>query len=198
MAGVVHAVAYSLLLLNTDLHVAELSTRMSRNQFVRNTLSAIQMQVHPNGSNSDFDSSSGRQGSDHISGTPGKSIKRSDSMTSWSSLSRDGVPGLSKTLLPQVNDSTSSFLAVSNDQGGNGGVTTMYDRNWENDMEAMLKVSRTAMSPPIPKLSESIGNVYGHKKPASPATSGHFRAGIHFFSLTSRDVIAQSQHSWPT
>ena len=141
MIGVVHAVAYSLLLLNTDLHVAELSTHMSRNQFVRNTLSAIQMQVHPNGSNSDFDSSSGRQGSDHIGGTPGKRIKRSDSMTSWSSLSRDNVPGLSQTLSPQVNDSTSSFLAVSNDQKENGGSTVLYDRNWENDMEAMLKVN---------------------------------------------------------
>ena len=182
--------AYSLLLLNTDLHVAELSTRMSRNQFVRNTLSAIQMQVHPNGSNSDFDSSSGRQGSDHTGGTPGKRIKRSDSMTSWSSLSRDGVPGLSQTLSPQVNDSTSSFLAVSNDQKENGGATVLYDRNWENDMEAMLKVSRIVMGPPVPKLNETIGNVYGHKKPASPATAGYFGAGIHFFSLTSRDAVA--------
>ena len=42
-----HAVAYSLLLLNTDLHVADLATRMSRNQFVRNTVTAIQMQIQP-------------------------------------------------------------------------------------------------------------------------------------------------------
>ena len=41
----VHAVAYSLLLLNTDLHVAKLSQKMSRSQFVRNTLSAIQIQL---------------------------------------------------------------------------------------------------------------------------------------------------------
>ena len=141
MVGVVHAVAYSLLLLNTDLHVAELSTRMSRNQFVRNTLSAIQMQVHPNGSSSDFDSSSGRQGSDHMGGTP-KRVKRSDSMTSWSSLSRETVPGLSQSLSPQVNESTASFLAINNDQKENSSATTLYDRNWENEMEAMLKVSQ--------------------------------------------------------
>ena len=36
-----HAVAYSLLLLNTDLHVAEISSHMSRTQFVRNTMSAV-------------------------------------------------------------------------------------------------------------------------------------------------------------
>lgn len=141
MVGVVHAAAYSLLLLNTDLHVAELSTHMSRSQFVRNTLSAIQMQLHPNGSSSDFDSSSGRQGSEHTGSTPGRKVKRSDSMTSWSSLSRDAVSGLPQTLSPQVNGSTASFQAVSSDQKENGGAAVLYDRNWENEMEAMLKAS---------------------------------------------------------
>ena len=145
MLGVVHAVAYSLLLLNTDLHVAELSTHMSRNQFVRNTLSAIQMQLHPNGSNSDFDSSSGRQGSDNTGSTPTRNVKRSDSITSWNSLTRDPVTGLLQTLSPQVNESTGSFQAVGNDQKENGGVTALYDRNWENEMESMLKVSQTTM-----------------------------------------------------
>lgn len=46
-ADVVHAVSYSLLLLNTDLHVVETSTRMLRSQFVKNTLSAIHSQHSP-------------------------------------------------------------------------------------------------------------------------------------------------------
>lgn len=141
MIGVVHAVAYSLLLLNTDLHVAELSTRMSRNQFVRNTLSAIQMQLHSNGSNSDFDSGSGRQGSDYAGSTPARRMKRSDSMTSWSSLSRDAVTGLSQTLSPHVNESTGSFQALNNDQKENNSAAPLYDRNWEIEMESVLKVS---------------------------------------------------------
>ncbi|CAO1624083.1 unnamed protein product [Jaminaea pallidilutea] len=37
----VHAVVFSLLLLNTDLHVADISERMTRAQFVRNTTSAV-------------------------------------------------------------------------------------------------------------------------------------------------------------
>ncbi|CAO1630520.1 unnamed protein product [Parajaminaea phylloscopi] len=37
----IHAVVFSLLLLNTDLHVADISERMTRAQFVRNTMSAI-------------------------------------------------------------------------------------------------------------------------------------------------------------
>lgn len=144
--------AYSILLLNTDLHVAELSTRMSRNQFVRNTLSAIQIQLHPNGSNSDFDSSSGRQGSDYTGSTPARRMKRSDSLNSWNSLSKDALSGLPQTLSPHVNDSTASFQAVSNDQKENGGATLLYDRNWENEMEAMLKVSSTTMRPLVLRL----------------------------------------------
>lgn len=45
-----YAVVYSLLLLNTDLHVAQGNyTRMTRQAFVRNTMSTIrdQMQVDP-------------------------------------------------------------------------------------------------------------------------------------------------------
>ncbi|KAG6334214.1 hypothetical protein ID866_4872 [Astraeus odoratus] len=40
-ANVVHAVTYSLLLLNTDLHVADIANRMSRSQFVRNTMTGV-------------------------------------------------------------------------------------------------------------------------------------------------------------
>ncbi len=40
-ADVIHSVVFSILLLNTDLHIAELQERMTRQQFVRNTLSAI-------------------------------------------------------------------------------------------------------------------------------------------------------------
>lgn len=42
-----HAVAYSLLLLNTDLHVADMRTnlRMTRAQFVENTMAAIRAQT---------------------------------------------------------------------------------------------------------------------------------------------------------
>ena len=121
---------------------------MSRNQFVRNTLSAIQTQVHPNGSSSDFDSSSGRQGSDRTGSTPARRMKRSDSITSWNSITKDAVAGLSQTLSPHVNESTPSFQAVSNDQKENGGTTPLYDRNWENEMEIVLKASQVIVASP--------------------------------------------------
>ncbi|KAG9099537.1 hypothetical protein FRC06_005181 [Ceratobasidium sp. 370] len=43
--AIVHAISYSLLLLNTDLHIAELSSHMSKTQFVRNTWAVIQDQI---------------------------------------------------------------------------------------------------------------------------------------------------------
>ncbi|KAF8274419.1 Sec7 domain-containing protein [Lactarius quietus] len=102
--SVVHAVAYSLLLLNTDLHVADLATRMSRAQFVRNTLFTIQIQLQPNrsvqGSTSDLVQSDrdadsirgpGSDGSDIGTSTLRSQAKRSDSITSWNSISRDAA-----------------------------------------------------------------------------------------------------------
>jgi hypothetical protein len=45
MTDIVYAVVYSLLLLNTDLHVAQGSyTRMTRSAFVKNTMSTIRDQ----------------------------------------------------------------------------------------------------------------------------------------------------------
>ncbi|KAI9708438.1 MAG: hypothetical protein M1820_003898 [Bogoriella megaspora] len=38
---VVHTISYSILLLNTDLHLADIDSKMTRNQFVRNTLPTI-------------------------------------------------------------------------------------------------------------------------------------------------------------
>lgn len=107
---------------------------MSRNQFVRNTLAAIQTQLQPTAgaqvSSSDLshdDSSSirgsGSDGTETISRS-----KRSNSITSWNSISRDAVlssPGPSG--IP--NGSTPSVHS-----------TSVYGRNWENDMEALLKV----------------------------------------------------------
>ncbi|KAI0081910.1 hypothetical protein K474DRAFT_1655788 [Panus rudis PR-1116 ss-1] len=173
-ASVVHAVTYSLLLLNTDLHVAELTNRMSRNQFVRNTLNTIQMQLQPTrpGSRSNAeltpdDWSSLRAASDTSENpsSTARRIKRSDSMTSWSSITREGLgptlmmqasSGQLSTNAPssEVNTNTamssgretpinSSRVSVSSAADGrpaeSSAPSIVYDRNWENEIESMLK-----------------------------------------------------------
>lgn len=178
--GVVHAVAYSVLLLNTDLHVAELASRMSRNQFIRNTMTTIQLQLQPSGmaSSTDLtydDWSSVRGGSEH-GDVPGNTVraraKRSDSITSWNSVTREALVPSSGTLVnssgqltlastdptgsSSANQSSVSVGASSNPDGkqsqeanpppppainsASAPSAIVYDRNWETEIENMLKV----------------------------------------------------------
>ncbi|TBU55815.1 hypothetical protein BD310DRAFT_824986 [Dichomitus squalens] len=176
-ASVVHAVSYSVLLLNTDLHVAELANRMSRNQFVRNTMNTIQLQLRPDEMASSIDLtyddwSSIRGGSD-----PGDTVrakaKRSDSITSWNSVTREalspsaGTPVNSSGQLTlastdpigssSANQSSVSVGASSNADGKqslensasalppptasapSSAPGVIFDRNWELEIENMLK-----------------------------------------------------------
>jgi PH/SEC7 domain-containing protein len=158
-------VAYSLLLLNTDLHVADLANRMSRGQFVRNTLFTIQMQLRPirsvQGSSSDLVNSErdgdsvrgpGDEGSDVGPSTGRSKAKRSDSITSWNSITRDAAlanlfvasPAVGNTT-PLPNDSTASVPASTTSATEAKTPSTLvssviYDRNWESDIESLLKV----------------------------------------------------------
>lgn len=159
--GLVHAVSYSLLLLNTDLHVADLATRMSRSQFVRNTLAAIQMQLQPSrsakGSASDLDyddsnsvRGNGSDGQETIS--MGRS-KRSGSITSWNSVARDAVTSNSGGSLATGSSQTASH-SPGEQSSRNGSTTSVYEskpqnssatsviynRSWEIEMENILKV----------------------------------------------------------
>ncbi|KAF7376130.1 Sec7-like domain belongs to guanine nucleotide exchange factors [Mycena sanguinolenta] len=149
-ANIVHAVSYSLLLLNTDLHVADLATRMSRTQFVRNTLMAIQMQLQPatpaQASSTDLastqDSSSLRAETLESSSTPPATIrsKRSDSITSWHSVSRQEVAATSTMSSPAANGSTPSVqIPMSGHEPRSSVSSFVYGRAWENDMENLLK-----------------------------------------------------------
>lgn len=154
-SNIVHAVSYSLLLLNTDLHVADLSTRMSRNQFIKNTLTAIQTQLQPvsiarlSTSDLTYDDCSSIRGVGSEETEKGFRKKRSDSITSWNSVSREVImstptsPGGGQGLplgahLP--NGSTPSVqVSNSHDYGSSNQFTHVYGRAWENDMENLLK-----------------------------------------------------------
>ncbi|KAI6046151.1 hypothetical protein EDC04DRAFT_2865015 [Pisolithus marmoratus] len=149
-ASVVHAITYSLLLLNTDLHVADIANRMSRNQFLRNTMATIQMQLHSNGHGSSTeldhdDDSSSPVGSE---GTETQSLarsKRSGSNASWNSVSKDtfiSSGATSSTLSathPSQSNSTLSFQHPSINEPKSPNTHTIFDRNWEVEMESMLK-----------------------------------------------------------
>ncbi|KZT10625.1 uncharacterized protein LAESUDRAFT_720978 [Laetiporus sulphureus 93-53] len=161
-AGVVHAVTYSLLLLNTDLHVADLAQRMSRGQFVRNTLATI---MQPDNSNSDLsydDWTSFRAGSESDIGgaTVRGRAKRSDSIISWNSVTtRDGGVVASPTADHPPRRPSSVSDGVTQHHGNGSAVSVAFSarqeskaperdappsavvhgRNWENEIESLLK-----------------------------------------------------------
>ncbi|KAG6842087.1 hypothetical protein C0991_002741 [Blastosporella zonata] len=169
-ANIVHSVSYSLLLLNTDLHVADLRERMSRNQFVRNTLTAIQMSLLPTPSTdlsvSDFtnDDCSSVRGPPQDGSEPPIRAKRSDSITSWNSVSRDGVMNLQK----EANGSTPS-VQVSTPYESRTSLNPAYGHRWENDMESLLKASFLFL-----RSTGSNSSIDGRVSPSpSFATSTH-------------------------
>ncbi|KAI5123999.1 hypothetical protein M0805_006409 [Coniferiporia weirii] len=182
-AGVVHAVSYSLLLLNTDLHVAELAQRMSRSQFVRNTLTAIQMQIRPNGGRASTpelthdDGSSirglGSDGSEAGASTLRSRGQRSGSVASWNSISRDFVntpattpnSGTSQT---QLNGSNTS---VHEPRIKNASVpSVVYGRNFDTDMESLLKEMYTAIK--TQQILQPLGRVGTERASTSSLTPG--------------------------
>lgn len=154
--------SYSLLLLNTDLHVAELASRMSRSQFVRNTLSAIQMQLRPSAnamaraSTPDLtrdDGSSVRGLGSDGSDTGGSTLRsrgyRSGSVTSWNSISRDLIntpattpnSGASQMHLNESNPSVHESIPQPKPRAQNASSTSVvYNRKFEDEMENLLKV----------------------------------------------------------
>lgn len=158
-SGVVHAVTYSLLLLNTDLHVANLVQRMSRNQFVRNTLAAIQMQLHPSEPTRastpelTYDDCSSVRGVGSDGSETGSTLrtrdKRSNSITSWNSISRDllntptstSAAGSSSAQLDSTPAQLSAGMVNAESRVKTPSLNSVvYDRNFDSDMESLLKV----------------------------------------------------------
>lgn len=152
-ASVIHAVVYSILLLNTDLHIADIANRMSRSQFVRNTMMAIQTQTHPSryGSSPDLNDDNSSGPLTASDGTETQSLarsKRSGSIASWNSISKDtffasaAASSAVSTAQPSLNSSTTSFHHSSGPESkppSTAPSTVNFDRNWEIDMENLLK-----------------------------------------------------------
>lgn len=146
---VVHAVSYSLLLLNTDLHVVETSTRMLRGQFVKNTLSAIRSQTAPDsngsallfGPNSTADSNNVFGVSDAMASIKSldrlreNSNGRFGSSSSRLDMSKNGSP------IRNGNDSPRSDRAAPHRSVSAGTVGSMASNSGSNaELESVLKV----------------------------------------------------------
>lgn len=67
IADVVHMICYSILLLNTDLHIADVDNKMTKQQFVKNTLSTVVNGVQDDAGRASF---AGSQGTGNRSPVP--------------------------------------------------------------------------------------------------------------------------------
>ncbi|KAF9968689.1 hypothetical protein BGZ73_009185 [Actinomortierella ambigua] len=127
---IVHAITYSILLLNTDLHVVQQSSKMSRSAFVKNTLQVVQAQIQQQsdgGSDMDPRSSEGRDDGSGLGVYPSTSgsgptsgKKRSPSVKSWKS--------------GHSQQSTTRFGPDPKANGGHGN-----GKAWLNELESYLK-----------------------------------------------------------
>ncbi|KAG5335134.1 hypothetical protein C0989_002325 [Termitomyces sp. Mn162] len=162
-ANIVHSVASSLFLLNTDLHVADLTTRMSCSQFVRNTVTAIKSTHSTNLSNSD----------------PTHSSKRSDSLTSSNSLSKEVAMIPFQT---EANGSTQS-VQVSNVHEPRTNPNPAHGQGWEADIESLLEEMYNAIK------SQQILQPLSSSNIQSPASSNNGGVVVGNLDLRSQPDI---------
>lgn len=148
-----HAVAYSLLLLNTDLHIVDSTTRMRQGQFVRNTMSAIRSQQDlPELSTGLLFATSSRtnlyKGNDSLYNLFGgedsrKSLDKYKGDTA-KTLSRRSAMGSSQggASMPDLNRTPPKFVTSSSSPALDNG-TIRYSQNakgMQMELESMLKV----------------------------------------------------------
>ncbi|KAM0753008.1 hypothetical protein T439DRAFT_378754 [Meredithblackwellia eburnea MCA 4105] len=162
-ADVVHAVAYSLLLLNTDLHVVDSTTRMSRQQFVRNTVAAINEQTGDdvptstgllfganNTTSDDLDSSSVFGGNEEASAsrksldkTLSKAMsRRSSSVNSWKNI-KDSTSSTPVNQGSPIRARGTASLDGSPVRDLRGG--TFRSASFDTELETTLKDMYTAI-----------------------------------------------------
>ncbi|GAA5833819.1 hypothetical protein JCM9279_001632 [Rhodotorula babjevae] len=186
-SDVVHAVSYSLLLLNTDLHVVDSTTRMTRQQFIRNTLDAIRAQTGDDADGTErladdhldpTDSSSSvfRLGSTEASSSH-KSLDRARQSASVVGLAGAAADGASASPAPSA--SNSPVITRTGPDGGfdsparsSRAASTPVHKLDEVNLQAALKDMYNAIkSQPVYQISSDSGSSSALHLPHDPSPS---------------------------
>lgn len=158
---VVYAVAYSLLLLNTDLHVVnDWTNKMTRSSFIKNTMETVQSLVFPHLADNSFSQQRKRRASlvSHQSiDSSSYHLKRNDSSpstisylndedspnysecSSHSISSSNNTPITTTSNLSQKFDAFKSNISRKSNNSSPDGLTRTQ-KTWLADIEALLKV----------------------------------------------------------
>lgn len=155
-AGVVHTVTGAMLMLNTDLHIADLSKHMSRAEFVRNAMRAVQESM-PAGTMdgvSTPDLVRDDSGSGH--GMIASSISVASSVRDRRP--RDAPPAMRSASAP-VNGMP---YGVTNGKRGEGSTSVgsfSYYKAWEQEAESALRVSLRQLSLDPMNIADQPGHL---------------------------------------
>jgi PH/SEC7 domain-containing protein len=167
-AGVVHTVTAAMLMLNTDLHIADLSKHMSRSDFVRNSMRAVQESMPNNGTDSTPDlvrDDSTSTDHDSLNTTAGSIKDRRP---------RDAPPTNRSASAPVTSQSYNTHLSRNPESSGTSS-SFAYSKAWEQEAETALKVSqsRTLMADRTGHLCqrESRSDTVADKQPLHPAVA---------------------------
>jgi len=201
---VVHAITYSILLLNTDLHIVQQSSKMSKSAFIKNTLQAVQSQSQQASSGDDSASTLTGNSSlglpltktgDSMYGSLISSKKRPPSVKSWKS-GQSHQSGIGQILSGHYYGHSGKMGTDAKANGGYGN-----GKWWQQELESLLKdiyssvkqhqillpTSSTNLSPPGSRSHGMISS-----PPTSPTTSGF---GSSFFSSNRMSrLISSSSH----
>lgn len=164
-SDVVHTICYSVLLLNTDLHLADIGQKMTRNQFVRNALHTILMVAE------DAQTSSIPQGSSLPTQAPRAASEHHGRRCSLEEESA-AAPNIGRSAEEPFREEIGDLDAVSNVSGPL--VDTPFvgsEKAWEAQIEIVLKSFYMA-------VSRQRLPLFGAPPDVGPqiATSGNFLA----------------------
>jgi Pleckstrin homology domain len=126
-------------MLNTDLHLADLEQRMTRSQFVKNTLPTIKSIAEAAADNADADRSKSRKGSGP---SISSSVPNTPLLPPASGLDRPSIDGSRASRLTHRSDSEGFSAEPSSMDGCNLLVSNQYDgtiKGWEGQVEVILK-----------------------------------------------------------
>ncbi|KAK5801674.1 hypothetical protein F5H01DRAFT_284071 [Linnemannia elongata] len=216
---VVHAITYSILLLNTDLHIVQQSSKMSKSAFIKNTLHVVQQSDHDRSEDISSSSSQSVMSVDPVGLglprsltaetslepiSPTGSKRRTPSVKSWKSGNSQQSTGLVGSSISTNTQPYNSKLGTdprANSGHGNGKV-------WQHELETLLKdiytavkqnqiLLPTASAPPVFATRAGSRSNTISSPPTSPVVSGF---GSSFLSnrmsrLINPSSFSQSQFS---
>lgn len=212
---VVHAITYSVLLLNTDLHVVRQSSlsKMSRSAFIKNTLQVVQ-QCSQDRSEETFSSSRSAMSVDPVGlGLPRSSTtesslepmsptgskRRTPSVKSWKSGNSQQSTG------PVGSNISANTQSYNNKMGSDPRANSGYGNGklWHHELETLLKDMYTAVKqnqillptssvPPVSSTRPGSRSNTMSSPPGSPIVSGF---GSSFLSNRMSRLINPSSFS---